>query len=54
MKNQFIRKTFNIAGEAYKRAKKIYKGGEFANSSDSFFVRDLVEEIIKAASKKRG
>lgn len=54
MKNQFIRKTFNIAAAAYTRAKNAYKGGTFANASDSAFVRDLLEEIAVAASKKKG
>lgn len=47
-------KLLYLSAAAFTAAKNKYKGGSFANASDSAFVRDLLGEVIKAAAKKKG
>lgn len=47
-------KLLYLSAAAFNAAKTKYKGGTFANASDSAFVRDLLGEVIKAAAKKKG
>ena len=47
-------KLLYLYADAFNAAKTKYKGGTFANASDSAFVRDLLAEVIKAAAKKKG
>lgn len=47
-------KLLYLSAAAFTTAKNKYKGGTFANASDSAFVRDLLGEVIKAAAKKKG
>lgn len=54
MKNDIKSKLLYLSAAAFKAAKTNYKGGTFSNASDSAFVRDLLGEVIKAASKKKG
>ena len=46
-------KLLYLSAEAFNAAKTKYKCGTFAMSSDSAFVRDLLDEVVKAAAKKR-
>ena len=54
MKNDIKSKLLYLSAAAFTSAKNKYKNGTFANASDSAFVRDLLEEIAVAASKKKG
>lgn len=47
-------KLLYLSAAAFTAAKTKYKGGTFANASDSAFVRDLLSEVVKAAAKKNG
>lgn len=47
-------KLLYLSAAAFNAAKTKYKGGTFANASDSAFVRDLLGDVIKAAAKKKG
>ena len=46
-------KLLYLSAAAFTAAKNKYKCGTFTNASDSAFVRDLLEEVIKAAAKKK-
>lgn len=52
--NDIKQKLLYLSSAAFNAAKTKYKGGTFANASDSSFVRDLLGEVIKAAAKKKG
>lgn len=54
MKNNIKSKLLYLSTAAFTAAKNKYKGGTFANASDSAFVRDLLAEVVKAAAKKKG
>lgn len=54
MKNNIKSKLLYLSTAAFTAAKTKYKGGTFANASDSAFVRDLLENVINAAAKKKG
>ena len=45
------RKQIIINPRVMAAAKVIYKGGAFINSSDSRFLRDVLEEITKRVKK---
>lgn len=47
-------KLLYLSAAAFNAAKSKYKGGTFAMASDSVFVRDLLDEVVKAAAKKKG
>ena len=47
-------KLLYLSAAAFTAAKNKYKNGTFANASDSAFVRDLLGEVVAAASKKKG
>ena len=47
------RKQIIINPRVMAAAKVIYKGGAFINSSDSRFLRDILEEITKLVKNKR-
>ena len=47
-------KLLYLSAAAFTAAKTKYKGGTYANASDSALVRDLLGEVIKAAAKKKG
>ena len=47
-------KLLYLSTAAFDAAKCKYKGGTFANASDSAFMRDLLCEVVKAAAKKKG
>ena len=46
-------KLLYLSAAAFNAAKSKYKGGTFAMASDSAFVRDLLDEVVKAAAKKK-
>lgn len=54
MKNEIKSKLLYLSAAAFNAAKTKYKGGTFANASDSAFVRDLLAEVVKAAANKKG
>ena len=54
MKNDIKSKLLYLSAAAFTAAKNKYKNGTFDNASDSAFVRDLLGEVVAAASKKKG
>lgn len=47
-------KLLYLSAAAFNAAKTKYKGGTYAMSSDSAFIRDLLAEVVKEAAKKKG
>ncbi len=47
-------KLLYLSAAAFNAAKNKYKGGTYAMASDSAFIRDLLTEVIKTATSKKG